>query len=387
MDFADRIRKLAKAAPSRRKHVRTEEAAKTSFVLPFISALGYDIHDPKEVIPEFIADTGVKKHEKVDYAIMKDGKPIILLECKVASASLDKEHRSQLIRYYAVTDARFAILTNGVEYRFFTDLRKRNVMDESPFLIVDMLDLEEWQIDEICKFAKPSFDGNAIWKSVCSKEISQKNMRTITDNIAREFESPSWNFVKLLAKGVLGKGSQRKAERARITQLTKQALDQYTGKYSQATERVDESSASPPKSVVNEDSTRTSPVPPRPGETPNFSVYEDWDRSDAELQEFFMKLHAYIVALGKDVKVVPVKKYISFKRTRNTADVKLKSRNKVLTVYAFLDPDSVQLQDGFTRDVRNIGHHSPNHLEITIRNYQDLEKAKPLLLKSYQRSG
>ena len=99
-----------------------------------------------------------------------------------------------------------------------------------------------------------------------------------------------------------------------------------------------------------------------------------------------MKLHAYIVTLGKDVKVVPVENYISFKRTRNIADVKLKSRNKELTVYAFLDPDSVRLQEGFTRDVRNIGHHSPNHLEITIRNQEDLEKAKQLLLQSYELS-
>ena len=261
MGFAENIKELARSVPRRRKQVRTEEATKASLVMPFIASLGYDIHEPDEIIPEFTADAGVKQNEKVDYAIVKDGKPIILVECKRARTSLGKEHLSQLIRYYAVTDARFAILTNGVEYQFFTDLRKRNVMDESPFLIVDMLDLEEWQIDEICKFAKPSFDGNAIWKSVHSKEINQKDMRTITDNIAREFESPSWDFVKLLAKGVLGKGSQRKAERERVTQLTKQALDQYTGKYSQATERVDESSTSPPESVGNEDSTRTSPVP------------------------------------------------------------------------------------------------------------------------------
>ena len=354
-------------------------------MLPFISALGYDIHDPKEVIPELTADTGVKKDEKVDYAIVNDGKPVILVECKKGRISFDK-HGSQLFRYYTATDARFAILTNGVEYQFFTDLRKPNVMDKSPFLIVDMLDLKEWQIDEICKFAKPSFDGNAIWKSVHSKEINQKDMRTITDNIAREFESPSWDFVKLLAKGVLGKGSQRKAERERVTRLTKQALDQYSGKCSQATKHVIETSTFPPESEGDDEAKRTPPFQPHMNRTPDFSVYEDWDKSDPELKKLFMKLHAYIVALGKDVKVVPVKKYISFKRTRNMADVKLKSRNKELTVYAFLDPDSVRLQEGFTRDVRNIGHHSPNHLEITIRNQEDLEKAKHLLLQSYELS-
>ena len=244
MDFADLIRKLAKRVSRQQEHIRTEEAAKTSFVLPFISALGYDIHDPKEVIPELTADTGVKKDEKVDYAIMNDGKPVILVECKKGRISFDK-HGSQLYRYYAATDARFAILTNGVEYQFFADLRKPNVMDKSPFLIVNMLDLEEWQIDEICKFAKPSFDGNAIWKSVHSKEKNRKDMRTITDNIAREFASPSRKLVRLLAHGVLEKGYQKPAEWQRVTRLTKQALDQYSGKCSQATKHVIETSTSP----------------------------------------------------------------------------------------------------------------------------------------------
>ena len=380
MEFAENIRSLARSVPRRRKQVRTEEATKASLVMPFIASLGYNIHEPDEIIPEYTADVGVKQNEKVDYAILKDRKPVILVECKSARTSLREEHLSQLIRYYAVTDARFAILTNGVEYQFFTDLRKRNVMDETPYLIVNMLDLEEWQIDEICRFAKPSFDANGIWESVHSKMENQKDMRTITDNIAREFASPSWDFVKLLAKEVLGKGSQRKAERARVTRLTKQALDQYSIKFAQATEQDIESTTSPSELEGNRESTQ-------PNGTSNFSLHEGWDRSDSDLQELFMKLHRYIVALGKDVKVVPVKNYISFKRTRNMADVKLKSRNKVLTVYAFLDPDNVQLQVGFTRDMRKIGHHAPNDLEITIRNQKDLEKAKPLLQQSYQLSG
>ncbi len=387
MDFAENIKELARSVPRRRKKVHTEEATKTSLIMPFIAALGYDIHEPDDIIPEFTADAGVKQNEKVDYAILKNGKPVILVECKSSRTSLRKEHLSQLIRYYAVTDARFAILTNGVEYQFFTDLRKRNVMDETPYMIVDMLDLKEWQVSEICKFAKPLFDGNAIWESVHSKEINQKDMHTITNNITREFETPSRDFVNLLAKGVLGKGRQKKAERERVKRLTKQALDQYLEKYSQATQRVNESSTSPPESGGNEDLSRTSPISPHPNGTPDFSVHKGWDRSDVELKNFFMKLHAHIVAFGKDVKVVAVENYISFKRKRNIADVKLRSRNKELTVYALLDPDSVQLQEGFTRDVRNIGHHSPNNLEITIRNQEDLEKAKPLLQQSYQKSG
>jgi len=69
--------------------------------MPFINVLGYDVFDPTEVVPEFTADIGTKKGEKVDYAIMKDGKPIILFECKWSGADLNKEHASQLHRYFS----------------------------------------------------------------------------------------------------------------------------------------------------------------------------------------------------------------------------------------------------------------------------------------------
>ncbi|HBL43185.1 MAG TPA: restriction endonuclease, partial [Planctomycetaceae bacterium] len=80
----------------------TEEATKNAFVMPFISALGYDVFNPLEVIPEFTSDVGIKKGEKVDYAITKDEKIIILVECKWSGADLDKVHASQLYRYFSV---------------------------------------------------------------------------------------------------------------------------------------------------------------------------------------------------------------------------------------------------------------------------------------------
>jgi predicted type IV restriction endonuclease len=98
-------------------------------VMPFISALGYNVFDLTEVTPELHADVGLKKGEKVDYAILKDGKPIILFECKWHGADLNREHASQLYRYFSVTEARFSVLTNGIAYRFFTDLEAPNKMD------------------------------------------------------------------------------------------------------------------------------------------------------------------------------------------------------------------------------------------------------------------
>src|SRR5215218_4417358 len=126
MDFVDRISQLSQQVLKQTAIIQTEEATKNAMVMPFISALGYNVFDPTEVTPELHADIGLKKGEKVDCAILKDGKPILLFECKWHGADLSKEHASQLYRYFSVTEARFSVLTNGISYRFFTDLEAPN---------------------------------------------------------------------------------------------------------------------------------------------------------------------------------------------------------------------------------------------------------------------
>ena len=118
MDLVDKIREISNQAPRQLEHIKTEEATKNAFIMPFIQALGYNVFDPTEVVPEFTADVGTKKGEKVDYAIIQNGRPIILIEAKAATTDLSAEHASQLFRYFSVTEARIGILTNGLEYRF-----------------------------------------------------------------------------------------------------------------------------------------------------------------------------------------------------------------------------------------------------------------------------
>ncbi|UUF04213.1 type I restriction endonuclease [Xanthomonas hortorum] len=118
MDFIDQLRVLATRISTTRALIQTEEATKNAMVMPLIQILGYNVFDPLEVTPEIVADVGIKKGEKVDYAILRDGKPIILFECKKAGAELNINHASQLFRYFHVTAARFGVLTNGLVYRF-----------------------------------------------------------------------------------------------------------------------------------------------------------------------------------------------------------------------------------------------------------------------------
>jgi predicted type IV restriction endonuclease len=194
MDLIDEMRELAAQIPKQMKHIEgNEEATKNALVMPFIRALGYNVFDPTEVKPELTADVGLKKGEKVDYAILKDQRPIILFECKPAGTDLNKFHTSQLYRYFSVTDARFGVLTNGIVYWFYSDLDKPNTMDKKPFLVFDLLNFDEQHVGELRRFSKTAFDVDDILATA----NDLKYRREIQNIIAREFNQPSDKFERM----------------------------------------------------------------------------------------------------------------------------------------------------------------------------------------------
>ncbi|MCY4539247.1 MAG: type I restriction endonuclease [Chloroflexi bacterium] len=222
MDLIDRMREISSQAPRQLEFIKTEEATKNAFVMPFIQALGYNVFNPIEVVPEFTADVGTKKHEKVDYAIMQDGKPIILIEVKSATSDLKDEHASQLFRYFSVTDARIGILTNGLQYRFHSDLEKPNHMDEKPFLIVDILNFDTRPVSQLKKFSKSAFDVDRILSS--ANELKYK--REIKLLFESEYHQPSEDFVRHFA-GRVYSGRLMANVIAEFTEITKQALREF----------------------------------------------------------------------------------------------------------------------------------------------------------------
>lgn len=197
MDFKDTIKQLAERILKLKDNIQTEEATKNAFIMPFINALGYDVFNPLEVLPEMTCDIGMKKGEKIDYAIMKDDEPILLIECKHWKQDLNL-HDNQLIRYFNVSKAKFGLLTNGIIYRFYTDLKEPNKMDEKPFLEVDITDIRDNQIEELKKFHKSYFDVNSILNSASELKYMGE-LKTIIQN---EFSSPSYDLVKLFATRV-----------------------------------------------------------------------------------------------------------------------------------------------------------------------------------------
>lgn len=163
MEFFEKLNSLSAKIRQQASAIKTEEATKNAFVMPFINTvLGYDVFDPREVTPEFVCDIGTKKGEKIDYAILKDGEVQILIECKKIGEPLNLNHASQLFRYFHVTNARISILTNGQIYKFFTDLDAPNKMDEKPFLELDLLDIDEHAVPELVKLTKSAFDVESI---------------------------------------------------------------------------------------------------------------------------------------------------------------------------------------------------------------------------------
>ena len=198
MEFEEKIKEFSTRIEKLQKSINTEEATKTSLIMPFFSLLGYDVFNPTEFTPEYIADVGIKKGEKVDYAITINNQIAILIEAKSINENLQK-HSSQLFRYFGTTTAKLAILTNGIIYKFFTDLDETNKMDSVPFLEINLLNLKDNDISELKKFCKENFDINIIINSASNLKYAS----SIKEVLSEELSNPSDDFIKLiLNKGI-----------------------------------------------------------------------------------------------------------------------------------------------------------------------------------------
>lgn len=229
MEFTDKIKMLNERIEGMMQNLETEEATKNALIMPFLQVLGYDVFNPMEVVPEFVADVGVKKGEKVDYAIMQNNKPVILVECKkLEDSKLDiKKHATQLIRYFMVTDAKFIILTNGILYKFFTDIEQTGKLDTDPFFTFNLADYKSNQVEQLQEFCKSEFDVNKAFSSASDlKYISR-----FEDVLREEYKNPSVDFVKyFIAKSGVCEGRITPAIIEKHTRTTIEAFNQFMSK-------------------------------------------------------------------------------------------------------------------------------------------------------------
>ncbi|WP_342775336.1 type I restriction endonuclease [Saccharopolyspora antimicrobica] len=222
--MTERVAELSAKLAQQKASIETEEATKNAFVMPFIGrVLGYDVFNPSEVIPEFTADVGTKKGEKIDYALVHDGQVQMLIEAKKVTEPLRLEHASQLYRYFSVTNARVGVLTNGQTWEFYTDLDEPNKMDAKPFLVLDLTAVDRTLLPELAKLTRDSFDLD----SVISAAGELKYIGAIKRSLAGEFREPSDEWVRFLAARVYGGKNITQRVREQFYPLVEKAAHQF----------------------------------------------------------------------------------------------------------------------------------------------------------------
>lgn len=219
MSVSQAIDSLAAKVKELKPVIETEEATKTAFIIPFISdVLGYDVTDPREVIPEYTADIGKRRAEKVDFAIKSGDDFRFLIECKKIGEPLSLDHATQLVRYFNVTDTEFAILTNGEVYQFYAQLDAVNRMDEKPFMTIDLSQVDARVFPHLEMCTKSQFDSDTIAASA----EKLKYISEIRKVLGAQFTKPDQDWVKMVASRVTSK------------RMTAQNLDEFTNLVSTA---------------------------------------------------------------------------------------------------------------------------------------------------------
>lgn len=301
IDFVDKLNQLIARIETIKDNIQTEEATKTSMVMPFFQLLGYDVFNPLEFTPEYTADVGIKKGEKVDYAIMdENGLPVILIEAKWCGDSLDK-HGSQLFRYFSTTTAKFGILTNGIVYRFYTDLDEVNIMDERPFLEFDLTDIKDSLIPELKKFQRQSFDIELIHNS--ASELKYGGL--IKQLLFQQFSSPTDDFVKYVLSEVYdGVKTQKMVES--FKPIIKKAFSQFMNEL--INDRLQ-------TAIKNEDVVQDNKDVEEPQPTSNIIT------TDEEIESFFIIksiLHEYLTEVDHKLTYKDTQTYFGILLDGNT---------------------------------------------------------------------
>ncbi len=349
------LEKLAATAKNKKTSLWNEEKTKNALILPFLKCLGYNPFDTDEVDPEYKADfsKGVKKPEQVDYAIVIDNQPQILIEAKKVSDPL-KEHTGQLARYYAATDAKYAVLTNGISYKFYSDFDKANVMDQTPFMVFDLLNITEESMDYLEMFCKSDFDA----ASINAEFLAINRVNAIKSRIENDLNNPSDEYVKYLMKNVFNNSS-----------YAKKAVEEYRIAVDKACSMLLSDMKcikSKEKSNIGENTTKTS-------DSVSYDEQEYLSQFSEKEVDLYNKYKAKICSDKSQIQIRVKKVYVNLVKERNIMGSLVPGDNLYLTVKSSLVPKGVDTKQSFIRDVSEIGHWGVGDLEITINDNADKE--------------
>ena len=351
--FEDDIKEFSERAKAIKKNIKTEEATKTSLIMPMFQLLGYDIFNTTEFCPEFTADVGVKKGERVDYAIFRDGDVEILIECKSCTDSFDstesvEKYANQLYRYFNATPAKIGILTNGLIYKFYSDIEKPNVMDLSPFLEIDLLKLKDIHITELERFCKENFNRTEI----VNNAEDLKCAASIKDRLASLLSEPDDEFVKLMISDFYnGVKTQKILDKYRpiVKQaFTKFITDLMTSRFTAAISEPE---------IANENDTSID------------------DNNVSKIVTTEMEIEAFYIIRGMLVGTVPIED-IFFRDTESYFGVLYKDNNRKPICRLILEGNKPQIL---------IPDENKNFSRIYITDLNQLYKLKNKLIKVVKR--
>lgn len=349
------LKKLAAKTKNQKLLTWNEDKTKNALILPFLKCLGYNPFDTDEVDPEYKADfsKGGKKSDQVDYAIIIDNQPQILIEAKKVSESL-KEHTGQLARYYAATDAKYAILTNGIIYEFYSDFDKINVMDSDPFMVFDLLNITEESLNYLEMFCKNGFDA----ANINAEFLAINRVNAIKTRIENDLNNPSDEYVKYLMKNVFKEfsGKKRIVEEYRIAVNKAGSLLLSGRKCSESKE----------KSPIGKNTTKTSG-------SVSYDEQEYLNQFPEKAVDLYNKYKAKICSDKSRIQIRVTKVYVNLVKDKTIMGSLVPGNNLYLIVKSSLGPKGIDTKQSFIRDVSKIGHWGVGDLEITIDDNADKE--------------
>lgn len=221
-EFADKIFAHTQHVKRMGVHCTTEETTKQALILPLLDILGFNPYDPTKVKAEYSADfVGAKSGERVDYALFCQDVPVMFIEAKAYNENLNN-HAPQLARYFNATpEVEFAIITNGREWRFFTDLKNKNVMDDKPFLRINFEEQDQGKIDNLARFCHDNFQAEAL-RTLAEESLY---LSQFTKTITQALQEAPIEFVRYVASNsnVGRQLSQRFLDS--ISPIVKQAIE------------------------------------------------------------------------------------------------------------------------------------------------------------------
>jgi hypothetical protein len=226
MSFVDNFKNFKSRILNLDASSMNEETTKNAIIMPFFVMLGYDVFNPAEFVPEYTCDVATKKGEKVDYAILHDSEPLMLIEVKKAGMKLQKQQQGQLYRYFSTNRCRIAVLTNGFNYLFFSDINTPNIMDDDPFFSFNIIeDDANIYLTSLEQFCKDKFN----IKTILSKAVYLKYEKVVTKTMLQDLQNPSDEIVKyFMSRPEIKSGSR----------ITAQMIDKYRESTIKALQKV-----------------------------------------------------------------------------------------------------------------------------------------------------